>query len=68
MATPVRVDGDHEIMPGLKLVATHGHTPGHQSALVTLPAEPDAPLRAVAQMVVETVDPCIATSLEVRDA
>ncbi len=31
------VDGDHEIMPGLKLVATHGHTPGHQSALVTLP-------------------------------
>jgi N-acyl homoserine lactone hydrolase len=31
------VDDDHEIMPRLKLVATQGHTPGHQSALVTLP-------------------------------
>ena len=31
------VEGDHEIMPGLTLLATRGHTPGHQSALVTLP-------------------------------
>jgi len=29
-------DGDWEAMPGLTLLDTHGHTPGHQSALVTL--------------------------------
>lgn len=39
-----------------------------ETALATLPAEPDAPLRAIAQMIVETVDPCIATELEVSDA
>lgn len=31
-------DGDWEAMPGLRLLATHGHTAGHQSALVTLPS------------------------------
>ncbi len=31
------VEGDHQVMPGLTLLATYGHTPGHQSALVTLP-------------------------------
>ena len=31
------VDGDHEIMPGLVLLSTAGHTPGHQSALISLP-------------------------------
>lgn len=29
-------DGDWEAMPGLSLIETSGHTPGHQSALVTL--------------------------------
>lgn len=29
-------DGDREIAPGLTAVATHGHTPGHQSFVVTL--------------------------------
>ena len=36
---PVRyepVDGDQEIAPGVHLLATHGHTPGHQSLLVHL--------------------------------
>lgn len=28
------VDGDAEIAPGLRLVATPGHTPGHQSVIV----------------------------------
>jgi hypothetical protein len=37
------------------------------TALATLPAEPSAPLRAAAQMVIETVDPCIATELDVRE-
>lgn len=29
-------DGDWELVPGLRLLATRGHTPGHQSALVDL--------------------------------
>jgi N-acyl homoserine lactone hydrolase len=32
------VDGDLELMPGLRLIETSGHAPGHQSVLVTLPA------------------------------
>ncbi|HEX2909086.1 MAG TPA: N-acyl homoserine lactonase family protein [Phototrophicaceae bacterium] len=31
------VDGDTELLPGLTLLATSGHTPGHQSVLVRLP-------------------------------
>ena len=31
------VDGDVELIPGLRLVETSGHAPGHQSVLVTLP-------------------------------
>lgn len=31
------VDGDTELLPGLTLLATSGHAPGHQSVLVRLP-------------------------------
>lgn len=31
------VDGDVELLPGLALIATSGHVPGHQSVLVRLP-------------------------------
>lgn len=31
------VDGDWEVVPGLTMVDTRGHTEGHQSAVVTLP-------------------------------
>jgi N-acyl homoserine lactone hydrolase len=31
------VDGDTELLPGVLLLATSGHTPGHQSVLVRLP-------------------------------
>jgi len=31
------IDGDMELMPGLDLVITRGHQPGHQSAVVRLP-------------------------------
>ena len=31
------IDGDTEILPGLKLIETSGHAPGHQSVLVHLP-------------------------------
>ncbi len=31
------VDGDTELLPGLKLIETGGHVPGHQSVLVRLP-------------------------------
>ncbi len=28
------VDGDHEVAPGVRIIATPGHTPGHQSVLI----------------------------------
>src|SRR4051794_17535031 len=31
------VDGDTELVPGLELIETSGHVPGHQSVLVRLP-------------------------------
>ena len=31
------IDGDTEFLPGLTLIETSGHTPGHQSVLVRLP-------------------------------
>jgi N-acyl homoserine lactone hydrolase len=31
------VEGDTELLPGLELIETSGHTPGHQSVLVRLP-------------------------------
>jgi N-acyl homoserine lactone hydrolase len=31
------IDGDIELLPGLSLIETSGHTPGHQSVLVDLP-------------------------------
>jgi N-acyl homoserine lactone hydrolase len=31
------IDGDIELLPGLTLLETSGHTPGHQSVLVHLP-------------------------------
>ena len=32
------IDGDFELMPGLDLLLTRGHRPGHQSAVVRLPS------------------------------
>jgi N-acyl homoserine lactone hydrolase len=31
------VDGDWEVMPGLSMIDTRGHTEGHQSAIIDLP-------------------------------
>jgi N-acyl homoserine lactone hydrolase len=31
------VDGDQEVAPGVRVLDTHGHTPGHQSLSVDLP-------------------------------
>lgn len=31
-------DGDWQLVPGLEAIATYGHTPGHQSLVVRLPA------------------------------
>jgi N-acyl homoserine lactone hydrolase len=31
------IDGDTELLPGLMVLETSGHTPGHQSVLVHLP-------------------------------
>jgi len=35
-----QVSGDHELLPGLRLVPTSGHTPGHQSVLIDTDAGP----------------------------
>jgi N-acyl homoserine lactone hydrolase len=32
------VDGDEEVLPGISLIETSGHVPGHQSVLVRLPS------------------------------
>lgn len=32
-----QLDGDGELLPGIELIETHGHTRGHQSVLVRLP-------------------------------
>jgi N-acyl homoserine lactone hydrolase len=32
--------GDHEVAPGLRIVATPGHTPGHQSLVIDVPDGP----------------------------
>ncbi|WP_019911094.1 N-acyl homoserine lactonase family protein [Paenibacillus sp. HW567] len=32
------IEGDCELMPGIQLISTPGHTPGHQSALISLPS------------------------------
>jgi N-acyl homoserine lactone hydrolase len=34
------IDGDHELLPGVELVESTGHVPGHQSVLVRLPGQP----------------------------
>lgn len=31
------IDGDYELVPGVELIETSGHVPGHQAVLVTLP-------------------------------
>ncbi|RKH82935.1 hypothetical protein D7Y13_42820 [Corallococcus praedator] len=31
------IEGDREVMPGLRILSTPGHSPGHQSLLVDLP-------------------------------
>ena len=36
----VQIEGDHQPVPGLRIVATPGHTPGHQSLIVEGPRGP----------------------------
>ena len=44
----VQVDGDHEPAPGIRVFATPGHSPGHQSLVVETP---DGPLLLAGQAV-----------------
>ena len=43
-----QVDGDHEVSPGIRIFATPGHSPGHQSLVVDTP---DGPLLLAGQAV-----------------
>jgi glyoxylase-like metal-dependent hydrolase (beta-lactamase superfamily II) len=36
----VQVEGDHEVAPGIRIFATPGHSPGHQSLVVEVPGGP----------------------------
>ena len=42
------VEGDHELVPGIRIVATPGHSPGHQSLVVD---QPDGPVLLSGQAV-----------------
>jgi glyoxylase-like metal-dependent hydrolase (beta-lactamase superfamily II) len=42
------IAGDHEVAPGIRILATPGHSPGHQSLLVETP---DGPILLVGQAV-----------------
>jgi glyoxylase-like metal-dependent hydrolase (beta-lactamase superfamily II) len=44
----VQVAGDHEPVPGIRIFATPGHSPGHQSIVVD---SPDGPLLLAGQAV-----------------
>ena len=46
------VDGDAEVVPGVRLIETSGHAPGHQSVLVRLP-ETGCVLLAIDAVVLE---------------
>ena len=35
-----RIHGDHDLFDGIRIIATPGHTPGHQSLVVETPAGP----------------------------
>lgn len=43
-----QVEGDHEVLPGTRLFATPGHSPGHQSLVIDVP---DGPLLLAGQAV-----------------
>jgi len=43
-----QVAGDHEVAPGIRIFATPGHSPGHQSLVVD---SPDGPLLLVGQAI-----------------
>jgi N-acyl homoserine lactone hydrolase len=49
-ATYVELEGEHEVLPGIRVVPTPGHSPGHQSVLV----ETDDGLAVVAGDVAHT--------------
>lgn len=51
------VDGDTELLPGLTLLKTSGHTPGHQSVLVRLPQTGPVLLAIDAVMMQHTFTP-----------
>jgi glyoxylase-like metal-dependent hydrolase (beta-lactamase superfamily II) len=39
--TWIEADGDHDVVPGIRVLATPGHSPGHQSLVVD---QPDGPV------------------------
>ena len=38
--TYVEADGDHDLLPGIRVLSTPGHSPGHQSLVVDQPGGP----------------------------
>lgn len=61
-------DGDWEVLPGFTMVSTPGHTPGHQSGLVTLPSGRTLVLTADAGDLRENFDEEIAPGESIGEA
>lgn len=51
------VAGDVELLPGVTLIASGGHVPGHQSVLLEFPAEPAVLLAGDAIPMLQCLDP-----------
>src|SRR5262249_13070887 len=51
------VDGDIELLPGIELIETSGHVPGHQSVLVRLPQTGPVLLAIDAIKFAQQIDP-----------
>lgn len=51
------VDGDLELLPGIELIASDGHVPGHQSVLVRLPETGSVLLAGDAIAMTQCLDP-----------
>jgi glyoxylase-like metal-dependent hydrolase (beta-lactamase superfamily II) len=59
------VDGDRDVAPAVRIVATPGHTPGHQSVLLTHAADPVLFTGDLLVHAVQLIDPALAYAHEV---
>ena len=61
------MDGEYDLLPGLRAISTPGHTAGHMSLLIELPKGPPVLLCGDAADLMENLDEEIAPGLCWRD-